>query len=397
MSIDYHVQQKIYRLETLRRYQAYYGPNTPYQIVAEINQLEAELRRMLEADLTRPAQPLKKKKAKAKPAKKVKRPAQASANAQRVNKKPVAAKPKVKSKRFLGLSRATIEVIVTIAFVGLIFFFGTVIFAAYTQFGRSDQEATLAQVGAIFEVQPTLRPTFTPTADPNNPNPEPPENSPPTGIEVAAIENPDLPSPNKVPTAIPTPVPTLTPSPAPDPTDTPIVLPTDTPVPTQPPVQITVQPQVQAQAQEQIPVSIQPVPTDTPVVPTDTPAPAFRFSLREQGNREFQKTNYHGITIYVAIVSSGNIPIGGLKVVGDHSSGIHVESAPSDWHWSATNCLDCDYIKFANVKFEPGTFSDGVWNIYVTDGSGTPLSPVVPLSYSADPEQWVWDFVLFSE
>ncbi|MCB0208437.1 MAG: hypothetical protein KDJ52_03890, partial [Anaerolineae bacterium] len=340
-------------------------------------------------------------KAKPKPAaKKIKRPVQASAQAKKVNKKPVAPKPKVKSKGFLGLSRATIDVIVTIAFVGLIFFFGTVIFAAYTQFGRGDQESTLAQVGAILDIQPTLRPTFTPTADPNNPNPEPPaENSLPAGVEVAAIENPNLPSPNKVPTEIPTLVPTLTPSDVPDPTDTPTVLPTDTPVPTQPPVPVAVQPQTQTetQRQDQIPVSIQVVPTDTPVVPTDTPAPAFRFTVKEQGNREFQRTNYHAITIYVAIVTSGNVPIGGLKVVGDHSSGIHIESAPSDWHWSATNCLDCDYIKFANVKFEPGTFSDGVWNIYVADSAGTPLSPVLPLSYSADPEQWVWDFVLFSE
>lgn len=394
MSIDHHVQQRIYRLETLRRYQSYYGPNTPYQIVAEINQLEAELRRMLEADLTRPAQPVKKKKAKVKSAKKTKKPAQKSAKAKKpVNKGMVAAKPKAKRKGFLGLSPATIDLIMTIAFIGLVFFFGTIIFAAYTQFGRGDQEATLAQVGAVFDIQPTLRPTFTPTIDPNNPNPEPPtENPPPPGIEVAAIANPNLPSANKVPTEIPTSVPTLTPSPVPEVTATPIPLPTDTPVPTQPPPAPAV---IQSQPQAQAPA--QPPPTDTPAVPTNTPAPTFRFNVKEQGNRTFQKTNYHAITIYVAIVTSGNVPIGGLKVVGDHSSGIHVESAPSDWHWSATNCLDCDYIKFANVKFEPGTFSDGVWNIYVADSAGTKLSPVVPLSYSADPEQWVWDFIIFSE
>ncbi|MCB0168884.1 MAG: hypothetical protein KDI79_31945, partial [Anaerolineae bacterium] len=218
---------------------------------------------------------------------------------------------------------------------------------------------------------------------------------PPAGIEVAVIENPDLPSPHKVPTEIPTPVPTLTPSPAPIPSDTPVPPPTDTPAPPPPtptPVQMAA-PQVQVQAQ----VPSQPAPTDTPVVPTDTPAPSFRFSVKEQGNRAFQRTNYQAIVIYVAIVTASNVPIGGLKIVGDHSSGTHVESALSDWHWSATNCLDCDYVKFGNVKFEPGTFSDGVWNIYVADSAGTPLSPVVPLSYSADPEQWVWDFIIFGE
>ncbi|MCB0223613.1 MAG: hypothetical protein KDI02_07990 [Anaerolineae bacterium] len=403
MSIDYHVQQKIYRLETLRRYQAYYGPNTPYQIVAEINQLEAELRRMLEADLTRPAQPINtrskgKPKAKAKVAPKSKRPPQKSVRAKTVHKKTSAAKPKAKKSGFLGLSKSTIDLIATIAFIGMVFLFGTVIFAVYTQVNRGDQEAALAQVGSVFDIQPTLRPTFTPTVDPNNPNPEPPaEDPPPTGIEVAVIENPDLPSPNKVPTDIPTPVPTLTPSPAPSPSDTPVPSPTDTPVPPPPPptpVQLEAQPQVPVQAAQTL---SQPEPTETPVVPTDTPAPSFRFTVKEQGNRAFQRTNYQAIVIYVAIVTASNVPIGGLKIVGDHSSGIHVESALSDWHWSATNCLDCDYVKFGNVKFEPGTFSDGVWNIYVADDGGNQRSPVVPLSYSSSPDQWVWDFIIFSE
>ena len=118
--------------------------------------------------------------------------------------------------------------------------------------------------------------------------------------------------------------------------------------------------------------------------------------VAEQGNREFQKTTYHAITIYVAAVSEGNIPIGGLKVVGDHvPSGQHAESGPSDWAWSVANCLDCDYIKQGNLKFEPGPFSDGVWNIYLADQSGAPLSPVVSLAYSTNPEQWVWDFIIF--
>jgi hypothetical protein len=136
-----------------------------------------------------------------------------------------------------------------------------------------------------------------------------------------------------------------------------------------------------------------------PEEPEPAPAPPaaqFPFTVAEQGNREFQHTNYHVITIYVAVVSAGNIPIGGLKVVGDHvPSGMHAESGPSDWGWSAVNCLDCDYVKQGNVKFEPGTFEDGVWNIYLADQSGAPVSPVVPLTYSADPASWVWDFIIF--
>ena len=76
-------------------------------------------------------------------------------------------------------------------------------------------------------------------------------------------------------------------------------------------------------------------------------------------------------------------------------SGAHVESGISTWDWGVTNCLDCDYIKQGNLKFEPGTFTDGTWNIYLADEGGTPLSETVPLSYSVDPEQWVWDFIIF--
>ncbi|RME79532.1 MAG: hypothetical protein D6784_00580, partial [Chloroflexi bacterium] len=152
-----------------------------------------------------------------------------------------------------------------------------------------------------------------------------------------------------------------------------------------------------------------PPPTATPAPPPNPPSaapaasappapaqPDFPFIVAEQGNRVFQKTTYHVITIYVAVVSEGNIPLGGYKVVGDHTpSGQHAESALSTWNWDVVNCLDCDYKKFGNVKFEPGTFSDGVWNIYLADANGTQVSPVVPLVYSSDPEQWVWDFIIF--
>jgi len=85
-----------------------------------------------------------------------------------------------------------------------------------------------------------------------------------------------------------------------------------------------------------------------------------------------------------------------MKIVGDHTpTGRHVESAPSDWFWSKSNCIDCGYIKFGNVKFEPGNFEDGTWSIYVADAQGNQLSPAVPFNYSAGQEQWVWDFVIF--
>jgi hypothetical protein len=119
--------------------------------------------------------------------------------------------------------------------------------------------------------------------------------------------------------------------------------------------------------------------------------------VAEQGNREFQKTTNAGILVFVAAVDQNNTPIGGMKVVGEHSSGKRVESPPTDWSYTAVNCLDCGYVKQGNVKFEPGPFEDGTWNVYLVDGGGSRVSPTVSLSYSPDSSQWVWDFIIFKK
>lgn len=364
MSVDELIQAKMYRLEELKKYQSYYGPNIPYPVIVEINDLEVELQQMLRLDKMRSTRVVKKKTVK-----------------KQQDKVP-----------FWRMSRATFDAIATIAFIGLVFLFGSIVFAAYVRTRPHQPHTTLAYVNPGDPPIPTLRPTFTPTSDPNS--------ALLTASEGAIDGTTYLPTPGEAATEVPTPVPTLTPSATPPPTDTP--LPADTPVPAAdepslaPPV---VEPPVAALPVTSAPPAAAPAaiaPTSAP--PTPAPAPGFPFTVAERGNREFQRTNYHVITIYVAAVSAGNIPIGGLKVIGDHvPSGMHVESGLSDWNWSAVNCLDCDYVKQGNVKFEPGTFADGVWNIYLADESGTQLSSAVPLSYSADPAQWVWDFVVFKK
>jgi hypothetical protein len=338
MSVDEIIQAKIYRLEELRKYQSYYGPNTPYPVIVEINDLETELQRLLGAQHTRPSRALKKRAKK---------------------------RQKASTWQIWRMSQATFDAVATIAFIGLVFLLGSIVFAAYMQ---TRPEVAIARMNDPADAPlPTLRATFTPTSDPHD--------SALPVAEAAMTGRSNLPSPNQPPTEVPTPVPTLTPSATPVPTDTP--LPPPTPVPTNTPV---------------------PLPTPTPGPPTPTPAPAYPFMVAEQGNRTFQKTTYHVINIYVAAVTANNVPIGGLKVVGDHvPTGAHAESGLSDWNWSVVNCLDCSYIKQGNIKFEPDTFSDGVWNIYLADPNGTQLSPVVPLPYSADPEQWVWDFIIFKK
>lgn len=360
MPVDELIQAKMYRLEELKKYQSYYGPNTPYPVVVEINDLEAELQRMLQAGRTR-ATPVVKKKV--------------------VKKK----KNQAPLWQFWRLSQSTKDAIATIAFIGLVFLFGSIIFAAYvrTRHPHNDNTA-LAYVNPGDPAVPTLRPTFTPTPGPNGA----------LLTEGANESTTYLPTPGEVPTEVPTPVPTLTPSATPIATEVPP--PTDTPEPTPippPAAPVVAQPAVVPPAAA--PAAVAPS-SQEPTPPPSPPEAQFPFTMSEQGNREFQRTSYHVITIYVAIVSAGNIPIGGLKIVGDQvPTGMHAESGMSDWGWSAVNCLECDYVKQGNVKFEPGTFEDGVWNIYVADQSGTRLSPIVPLSYSADPEKWVWDFIIF--
>jgi hypothetical protein len=112
---------------------------------------------------------------------------------------------------------------------------------------------------------------------------------------------------------------------------------------------------------------------------------------------EFTHTTNPMIIVFVAITDQSNTPLGGYRVVGDSPQvefNSHVESLPSCFDW-CTSTGKGGYAKVANAKFEPGPFIDGTWNIYLVDGGGAQVSPVVPLNYSTDPAAWRWDFVYF--
>jgi hypothetical protein len=216
MSTDELIKAKFYRLEELKKYQSYYGPNTPYPVILEINDLEAELRQLMSNQSTRATRVMGTKKKRK-------------------------SGQKSSTRQFWRMSRATVDAVATVAFIGLLFLLGSIVFAAYMQH-RPD--VALARMGLPADEQapPTLRPTFTPTLDPNSPALP--------AAEVAAMSVSGLPSAQQQPTDVPTPVPSLTPSATPTPTETPV--PTDTPVPPTPPP---------------------PPPTATPAPPTPTPAP----------------------------------------------------------------------------------------------------------------------------
>ena len=146
-----------------------------------------------------------------------------------------------------------------------------------------------------------------------------------------------------------------------------------------------------------------PPPTATPLPPTATftPAPTatpnWAFKVREQGNREFQKTNANFISSIVAITDPNNIPIGGHRIVGTNSAGVRYESAQSSWQFDAVSGLE-GYLKFGNVKFEPpGGYNDTTWTIYVVDSAGSQVSAPISLTYPSDPNQRAWDFIHWSQ
>jgi len=118
--------------------------------------------------------------------------------------------------------------------------------------------------------------------------------------------------------------------------------------------------------------------------------------VADQSNRELTPTTNPWAEVYVEILNAAGTPLGGYRVVGDSTDGKHWVSNESCWDW-CTHTPTGGYAKVANVKFEPGSFIDGAWNIYLVDGGGTQVSPVVTLPYSTDPNQWYWDFILFKQ
>jgi len=204
---------------------------------------------------------------------------------------------------------------------------------------------------------PTLTPRATFTATPNW-----------TATPTVTLTPTSTPTPTETPTPTITPTPTETLTPVPTPTFTPSLTPTPRP-----------------------PTPIPPTPTPAP--PTPTPTPNYPYKVAE-GPIGFPTTN-HWLTIYIGITTGNNVPVGGLKVVGDH--------APSGEHWvSGESCFDfCKVnglkgtLKFGNVTFEPPRYETGVWNLYVIDGGGAQVSNVIPVQVDASSPGWF--FVLLRQ
>lgn len=187
------------------------------------------------------------------------------------------------------------------------------------------------------------------------------------------------PTPNwtDTPTVTLTPTWTATPTATPTPTETPIPTETPTSVPTP-----TFTPSTTPTPRPPTPIP----PTSTPAPPPPTPTPSYPFKISE-GPVGFPTTNPI-LVMYIALTDGGNVPVGGLKVVGDHTpTGDHWVSAPSCFDFCKSNGIE-GTIKVGNVTFEPPRYETGVWNLYVVDGAGKQVSNVIPVTVDFNSPNW---------
>ncbi len=203
--------------------------------------------------------------------------------------------------------------------------------------------------------------------------------------------------PTPRPTFTPTPSFTDTPTVTPTPTLTPIPTETSTPVPTNTP-ENTATP---VPTETPVPTNTFPPPTPAPPTATFTPAPTptpdYAFKIKEQGNREFQKTSTNFVSSIIAVTDANGTPIGGYKVVASSSDGRNYTTAESSWSFDALNGLE-GYIKQGNIKFEPpGGYSDLTWTLHLVDSNGSQVSAPISLTYPSDPNQRAWDFIWWSQ
>lgn len=147
-------------------------------------------------------------------------------------------------------------------------------------------------------------------------------------------------------------------------------------------------PPTRAEVLPQVPSS----PTATATV-TPTPTPSYAYQAVEIFK---DVTSNPFLTGYVAIVSPNEIPIGGVKAVGNFEPGGLTHQSPlSKWFFDAATAPG-QIQKIASVKFEPpGGIQAGTWQLHLEDEWGTRLSDTVPIT--TDPNQAEWFYVKFKQ
>lgn len=198
-------------------------------------------------------------------------------------------------------------------------------------------------------------------------------------------------TPTRTPRPTFTSTPNWTPTPSVTPTSTPTLIPTHTPTPTPPPATETFTPVPPTATFTPAPptATFTPAPptaTFTPAPPTATPTPSYQYKVVE-GPTGFPTTNSI-LVIYVAIHDANNTPIGGLKVIADHSpSGVHKESDPTCYSYCKPSGMS-GTVKVGNTVIEWGGIETGTWTLRVVDGGGTQVAAPIIINTDSNAPQW---------
>ncbi len=133
-------------------------------------------------------------------------------------------------------------------------------------------------------------------------------------------------------------------------------------------------------------------PTQTPM-PTITPTPKFAYNVVEVYSASTTNAFLIG---YIMIVNADDIPIGGVKAVGNFDpGGAHHESPLSKWFFEGYSAPG-PVLKTSSVKFEPpGSIQQGTWFIHLESEQGARLSEDVP--FMTDPAKPEWFFIEFKQ
>jgi hypothetical protein len=135
-----------------------------------------------------------------------------------------------------------------------------------------------------------------------------------------------------------------------------------------------------------------PLPTQSPptatAAPTDTPVPAYPFEISETGRFP---TNHLDFDVFVAVTDDDNKPLGGYRVVGQHSSGLQSDSEVSAGDWTVNS--GAMHYKAGNVKYSRLKSPGGIWTLQLVDEAGQPVAP--PVEFPFDPADPAWYFLLY--
>jgi hypothetical protein len=178
------------------------------------------------------------------------------------------------------------------------------------------------------------------------------------------------------PVATDTPTSTLTPTPTP--------IPSDTPTPRQPTATRTPSPTV-TPTETATSRPAPPRPPTAPPPPTNTPAPTWPYKVVELYSAPTESTL---LSIMVAIQTSNNAFVPGLRLVGVDPNGVVTKSEPS-----AAGIIGytppSQVVKAGNTKFEPiSNYVTGTWNFHLETADGKQVSDNFTINMDVDNRSW---------